>query len=355
MDPARNGGIYVYKVLYGTAEQVYNTLTGLKGKTSTTPKQGRSQPGRRNFNRPFSSLSGGKSSTSPLFENVTIMADSHTNSLIISARNRYDFERVKAVLKKIDVPKDQVFVQAIIVEMAVNKGDHWEINLAGAITRWVQDHSWFKTIFPPNKDGSSSLVPIAGFLNQSLDIQSLSEGTKFGPGLVVGTPLSSVLNQFNIDPDKATASALTPDQLNTIVDDKLRADVLRSTGRSNNQISNIVNYSMFPLIQILKKAGNFNILSTPQITALDNVTAFIEVGENAPVGLTNTSSTGSVAIQNSTQRENVTIRLEITPSINVDSGTVQMQIKQKFDDFSTRQSNSQRVEKSWCPSVKERN
>ena len=113
--------------------------------------------------------------------------------------------------------------------------------------------------------------------------------------------------------------------------------MIRALSRSNNQISNLANYSMFPLLQILKKAGNFNILSTPQITALDNVKAFIEVGENAPVGFTSTT-TGSVGVQNSVERQDVTIRLEITPSINSDSGTVQMEIVQKFNDFSSRSS-----------------
>lgn len=339
VDPARNGGIYVYNVLYGTAGQIYETLTGLGSKSGAAkPAKTGSSKG-RSFRQPYgSSFSGGKSSQSPLFDNVTIMADNHTNSLIISARNRYDFERVKSVLKRIDVPKDQVFVQAVIVEMAVDKGDHWEVNFATALTSWLTNHSWFKAIFPPTKDGKASLVPIAGFLNQSFDIRSLAKGIKFGPGLILGAPLNSLMNQFNLDPDKANASSITREQLNTIADDKLRADVLKSTGRSNNQISSLTHLSMFPLLQILKKAGNFNILSTPQITALDNIKAFIEVGENAPVGLTSTTNTGSVAVQNSLERKDVTIRLEITPSINSDSGTVQMEIIQKFNDFSARQS-----------------
>ena len=338
VDPARNGGIYVYNVLYGTAGQIYETLTGLGSKSGAAKPAKTGGSKGRSFRQPYGSFSSGKSSQSPLFDNVTIMADSHTNSLIISARNRYDFERVKSVLKRIDVPKDQVFVQAVIVEMAVDKGDHWEVNFATALTSWLTNHSWFKAIFPPTTDGKASLVPIAGFLNQSFDIQSLTKGIKFGPGLILGAPLNSLMNQFNLDPDKANASSITREQLNTIADDKLRADVLKSTGRSSNRLTNLTHLSMFPLLQILKKAGNFNILSTPQITALDNIKAFIEVGENAPVGLTSTTNTGSVAVQNSLERKDVTIRLEITPSINSDSGTVQMEITQKFNDFSARQS-----------------
>ena len=218
------------------------------------------------------------------------------------------------------------------MEMAVTKGDQWEVNLAGAITSWVSEYSWFKDIFPPGKDGAASLVPIAGFLNRSFDIQSLAKGTKFGPGLMVGVSVGSLLKHFGAD----LATSYDVSTLLEGVPKDDRADVAKSIARSNNQISNLAHSSMFPLLQILKKAGNFNILSTPQLTALDNVKAFIEVGENAPVGLTSTGNTGSIAVQNSTQRENVTIKLEITPSINADSGTVQMEIKQKFDDFSAR-------------------
>ena len=114
--------------------------------------------------------------------------------------------------------------------------------------------------------------------------------------------------------------------------------LIRDIARGNNNIATALNLSMFPLIQILKKAGNFNILSAPQITAMDNVQAFIEVGENAPVGLSTTTNSGSLAVGNNVVRDNVTIKLDITPSINADSGTVQMKIVQTLKDFSTRQS-----------------
>lgn len=339
VDPARNGGIYVYNVLYGTADQIYNTLTGLGSKSGPT-KAPAPKSGSRTYRRPFSSSSG-KSSTSPLFENVTIMPDSHTNSLIISARNRYDFERIKAVLKKIDVPKDQVFVQALIVEMAVDKGDHWEVNLVQALTSTMQKKLGIdEDLFPG--------VPLAGFLNQPLGVQSLTDGLKFGPGLLLGLPLSGVFKKLDIDTvEDSQQRSRTLKLIESGVNEKgqeLNETQLNALTRSldskssERDIYRNLRYSMFPLIQILKKAGNFNILSTPQLTALDNVTASIEVGENAPVGLTSTTGTAGVAVRNSVERQDVTMKLEITPSINVDSGTVQMKIVQTFDDFSARQS-----------------
>ena len=331
VDPARTGGIYVYNVLYGTAEQIYNTLMGITGNTTSSNRKtrsARSNPpnfGRTRFNNFGRSTT--LSSSSPLFENVTILADQNTNSLIISAKNKYDFERVKAVLRKIDVPKDQVFVQAIIVEMSVDKGEHWEINLA----QTFQGLSRFLNI---------NGTPVAGFLNKALSASpSTLHNTQFGPGLVLGLPFKDFLTQAGLSGGSTSQAEINKLISDANLSEDRRTDILKEFARSsaNSTVNQALNYSMFPLLQILKSAGNINILSTPQITALDNVTASIEVGENAPVGITSTSTTGA-GFQNSVQREDVTLRLEITPRINPDSQTIQLDISQKFDDFSTKRS-----------------
>ena len=323
IDPSRTGGVYVYNVLYGTAEEVYNTLMGIKPSSSVGEK--RSRP----FQSYPPSLSrrsryGQSSSQSPLFdENVTIMADSNTNSLIISAKNKYDYKRVESVLKKIDVPRDQVFIQAIIVEMIVSQGNEKEINLAGAVGGLLKealgDNYQFSEIF-----GSS----IAGFLNRSLDVGSL-QNAKFGPGLVLGLPLlkllEGVVSPFQNGQNVGEAGNSS---------DVAGSSALQATlGSSVNPLAT----SFFPLLRLFRTASNINVLSTPQLTTLDNTPAFIEVGENAPVGLTSTATVGSVA-QNSVDRKDITLRLDIVPRINPESGTVQMDIKQKFDDFSNRSS-----------------
>lgn len=311
IDPTRTGGIYVYNVLYGTAEDVYNTLTGIKP-SSSIPRFNRSSRTRSQPRRIQSSNTG--SGTSPLFgDNVTIMADMNTNSLIISAKNKYDFERVKQVLKKIDVPRDQVFVQAVIVEMSVDKDDDWEVNLAHSIGAGIQKLLGDKIDLSkvPLKDDI-----IGGFLNSSFSANpdSILKNSQLGPGLVFGLPLQKILKGIGLNTDD------------------------NSGGSENRQTlaHQALNLSVFPLLQILKQAGNVNVLSTPQITALDNITASIEVGENAPVGVKSTATGFSSFAQNSVEREDVTLKLEITPRINPDSGTVQMKIHQKFDDFSTR-------------------
>ena len=339
VDPIRNGGVYVYKVLYGTAEQLYNTLTGMS--KSKAPESSKNQG--RFYRRP-SAPAAGRKFQSPLFENITIMVDNQINSLIINAQNRYDIERLKAILKKIDIPRDQVFVRTVIAEMAVEKDDIWEMNIINAITKELikklgGNLTFIKNFFLNGDQGD--LIPIAGFSNKSFDIKSLQSGVKFGPGLILGLPLGRLLQRIGADLDNNTPS-LSPylrEQLEDMSAED-RKDVLRKavSPSQNNNLLQAAQFSIMPLIQILQKSGNFNILSAPQIAALDNVQAVIEVGEEAPVGLSSTTATGSLAVNNSVERQNITIKLDITPSINADSGTVQMKIKQTMKDFSPRQS-----------------
>ena len=358
VDPSRTGGIYVYNVLYGTAEDVYNTLMGIQPSSKSSSRISssvRSASFNRNSRRNRSS-NNSKSTNSPLFgENVTIMADINTNSLIISAKNKYDFERVKQVLSKIDVPRDQVFVQAVIVEMSVNKGDNWEVNLAQSLGAGVKRYLSFLNI------GADTPL-IGGFLNRgfSADPGSILQNSRLGPGLILGTPIQDILKNNGLIPgDLGNLNREIQDLANsdayqnaTETEKQRLLGALRSSTTGSQSINQALSLSFLPLVQILKQAGDVNILSTPQITALDNTTAFIEVGENAPVGIKSTSAGFSAYAQNSVDRQDVTLKLEITPRINPDSGTVQMQIKQKFDDFSSRISTASELQEKGVHIIK---
>ena len=348
VDASRTGGVYVYHVLYGTAEDVYNTLMGIKpAKTKTSRYQlpqggaGGYSPSRASY-RNYSSSSGGGSS--PLFEEVNIMANNNTNSLIISAKNKYDYERVLSVLKKIDIPRDQVFIQAVILEMIVNKADERDFNLGGIL----------KKIFDKVKsfEGDSGFMPIlgssiAGFLSRGFSAKNLVESSQFGPGLILSLPFSQLL----ADEKSGGLDDETTKNIKTLItgssDDEIRrrTELARAAITSGSNFENNLRFSYLPLIRFLKSVDNINILSTPQLTTLDNVKAHIEVGQNAPVGQSSTALAGG-SLQNSQQREDITLRLEITPRINRESNTVHMEIKQKFDDFAENVSKAPELAKS---------
>ena len=339
VDPISAGGIYVYNVLYGTAEEVYNTLMNIKPAKDASSKGaggGRFRGGPR-----YSPSRFGKSkSNSPLFENVTIMADHNTNSLIISAKNKYDLERVKAMLGKIDKPRDQVFVQAVIAELAVGGSDAWETNLAAAIGEGLKKKLPNNVFFEFLKSGTS----IAGFLNTKLSMSAIQQSS-LGPGLILSLPVASLLdqdsNRGNVDPERYFDRL---DKMEGLADDhpdrrdyRATLDALRRSGAGlDPQLSSALSLAQFPVLQILKNADNVNILSTPQLTTLDNHEAVIEIAENAPVGISSTNTNAGVST--STLRQDVGLKMKITPRINPASKTIQMEIEQQFDSFSNKQS-----------------
>ena len=58
---------------------------------------------------------------------VKVSADEATNSLVITA-SKMDYESVMAILGKLDIPQDQVFVKAFIMEMNTDKTTDWGMN-----------------------------------------------------------------------------------------------------------------------------------------------------------------------------------------------------------------------------------
>ena len=66
---------------------------------------------------------GGGVRTSDFTNRVTMTADPATNALVISAAPQ-DWEVLRNIIAELDVPRIQVFVQAIIVEVSAERQRH---------------------------------------------------------------------------------------------------------------------------------------------------------------------------------------------------------------------------------------
>lgn len=86
------------------------------------------------------------------------------------------------------------------------------------------------------------------------------------------------------------------------------------------------------LFRTLQSEGSLNVLSRPQIVAMDNQEAYIDISNDVPY-VTGTSTTIGGQIQTTVARERIGIKLEVTPQINPD-GFVRMEIRQEVSDFS---------------------
>ncbi len=85
------------------------------------------------------------------------------------------------------------------------------------------------------------------------------------------------------------------------------------------------------LFRTLQSQGALNVLSRPQIVAMDNQEAKIEITNDVPyVSGTSTSDAGQITT--TVQRQDIGIKLDVTPQINPD-GFVRMKVTQEVSDF----------------------
>ena len=91
--------------------------------------------------------------------------------------------------------------------------------------------------------------------------------------------------------------------------------------------------SFAAIIRALSTNGDVNLLSTPNITTMDNEEARIVVGQNVPfrTGSTTSGSDGASNPFTTIQREDVGLTLEVTPNIH-DGNLVQLKVHQEVSE-----------------------
>lgn len=237
----------------GFAASGYGSTYGASAKTATGPSS--------------ATLTGG------MFEGeIKISADEAINSLLIIASPR-DYETLKSVIEKLDIPRRQVFVEAVLLELTIDQSRQISTSIHGGS--------------PLPHDGVilGSSAP-GGYNSMTLLSQLASGGVSLPSGLTVGA-----FGQ-NIEVP-GTDGALT----------------IPSAGY---------------ILNMLASDSNVNVLSTPTLLTMDNQEAEIQVGQNIPIPTGTTVSSGGLSSV-SISRETVGIKLRLTPQI-CESGTIRMDI-----------------------------
>ena len=274
INPEDAGGLHVYYVKHAKAADIASTISGIAQQSKKNAKTRPLVPSKTNIP---SAIQG--SSVGFLGEDVKITSDEQTNSLIIAA-SRQDYEIVLNLLSKIDIPRDQVFVEAIILEMSVEDEFSYGFNILG---------------FQKGTDGRGRV----GFVGPSTLQNILDIGTA---GLVAGFGFGDNVS-INPNPNALASNA------------------------SKIEVKSIMGF-----VNFLKTVTKVNILSTPQILALDNAEAEIEVGSRVSIGQSNQITSPGTPILSNPQYEDATIKLAITPQISSDKETVRLNIDQQIKD-----------------------
>ncbi len=265
------GGVYVYYVKHGEAEKIAATLSEVA--KDSIPKAPTSNSG-------FGFQPQGQAAVREgvFGGDVSIKPDKGTNSLVISA-SRQDYEKVMNILRKLDIPRDQVFVESIVMEMNMSDG----FESSGGLVKF-------------DKDGGK-----AGFVGKATDLTDILSPLAGAGNAILGFSSGSV-------------SVTDP-----------------TSGKATN-LPNLLGFLKF-----IKKFGKTNILSTPQISAMDAQEAEIEVGDKVVTRSTVIPGVnGSVALSQP-EFDDATIKLTIKPFISPSSETIRMEFKQAIKQLSNVQ------------------
>ena len=317
-DPDLAGGIFVYKVKHGTAKELADTLNEVMGNPSrrvgnrsgssvrrgSTPNRQVIQPTTRRSGR----VTGLQNmATAQAFKDIRIIAEENTNTLLIVA-NKFDYEHtILNILKSVDISRNQVFVKAIIMEMNSDKTNEWQIG----------------SYYFPEKD---SAIPRIGYGTDSLsDFLSLD-------GRTLMFPLYLLNKSLNLNFTEQTTSITGLGGLANL-----------AKGESSSSSSPISFPSLSAFIRFLQTTIGGDIVSTPQVIALDHQKATISITQQIPVlgsrsSYTNQGANISPIFNTVTDKEDIKTELEITPHINPDVNSVRLEIKQTIDNILSRTS-----------------
>jgi general secretion pathway protein D len=263
--------VHVYYLNYGDSEELSKTLSSIV--TGTVAKDAAGGAGANKF-----SSSGGMLDNAIFSAEVKITSDKNNNALVVTA-SPTDWLTLKDVISRLDIPRDQVYVEGMILEANVTKDRGFGVEWTGAYGPGNVQRAGLQS------NGSAQ----SGLLNL------LSSG--------IPTAMSGFFAGIGIG---GTRTLKTPDGKEIKV--------------------NGVN----ALIKAVATHQNSNVLATPQILVLDNTEATFEVGETVPI-VNQTVATGVSAF--STTNQEAKLSLKITPQINKVTRFVKLKINQKIDDF----------------------
>jgi general secretion pathway protein D len=258
---------------------------------------------------PAGGAAKGAAGSAPLeiFESrVKVSSDKATNSIVVTSSLR-DFANLRTVIDKLDQPRRQVFIEAVIMDLTIDRENQFGMAFNG---------------------GAAPSTTIGSTAGQTL----LYGGLNPFRSILLPSPTDSTLNAFALG--------------------------IRGPGLpgSENLLGTGFSIPAFGvLINALASTNDADILSTPHILATDNIPAEINVGQNIPL---QTNSAGFGGLPGGTgaaagaagalgalgglggggiaPRQDIGTKVKITPHLN-DSDEVRLEVAEEISDITGQQ------------------
>lgn len=245
-------GVFVYKLKHANATDLAAVLTNLVARSQTVAQI---TPGVRPPIRPLTEFEAP----------VQVFADKATNSIIVSS-TKNAWNHIHTVIHDLDIRRKQVFVEAVILEVQVDRLRQLGTNPTEVL----------------GAGNKGPLTGIGGFNNTPPELTTIAQALTTGAA-------------------GAATGGITP-------------------------LLNTVNVRAF--LNLLMNLTDTNILSTPQVLAADNQKAKIVVGENRPFPTGQAQGiTGGTLV--TIERKDVGVTLELTPQV-LEDDLIRLEIKQEI-------------------------
>ncbi len=293
--------INVYYLENAAAEDLASTLQSLAQGTANRPRAPAAPAA-----PPPGTPRAGVTAAELFSGEVKISADKATNSLVIIASST-DYRNLVKVIEKLDVPRRQVFVEAVIMEVNLNRSSEFGLETHGGVvlnSALGQLPIAFGTNHAKSPTGPPSITPI----------QSLAGLGGFLAGL-----------QGPLIPDSKALFGFDVPAFGIV-------------------------------LHAMQNSSDVNVLSTPHLLTTDNEEAEIVVGQNIPfqagfspsnlgglgAAASGTSGLGSLAGLGGLgsffapiNRQNVELKLTVKPQIN-ESDYIRMVITEQTEEIASR-------------------
>jgi len=257
--PQGESKMHVYRLQYANSEDLAKVLMSLPSKTAAAAPGAPGQP---------AAIPGLRSRVSQLSSDVQIVSDKATNTLIITA-NKEDWRILEEVIRKVDVQRAMVYIEALIMEVDVNK--NFQLGVEWRAVKDIGKISGFDTGQAAAFGGSGGGGPGGAY--------NLFPGTSTQPTFPGGFSLGVL------------GAGIT--------------------------IGGVTFPNIGAVINAVQQDSAVHILSNPQLLTSDNEEATISVGKNIPYITRAERSTTNVDYTTYEYRD-VGVILTITPSINTE-------------------------------------
>jgi general secretion pathway protein D len=242
-------------------------------------------------------------------KNAVVTRYEGANAIVIAAPT--DVQRMLGeLIRQLDTRREQVLVEAIIVEISDNAAKQIGVQLLLAGLR-----------------GSNIPFAVTNYSNAEPNILAIAGG-------VAAEKLRTTTTTVN-------GQVVTTTQTSPVADTLQQAaanSILGATGGIGGLAIKAGDAILGAIVNAVKRDSQSNILSTPSIMTLDNQEARILVGQEIPVTTGEALSSNFDNTFRTVQRQNVGISLEVKPQINA-GGAIKLDIRQEVSSIAGPVSN----------------